>query len=154
MAQQDQIEDPFAGADVDTDEFDTPQREFVTIHDLKDRLCVINARRLEQGKGKQDNEPYKYVVADVIIVDGELTELIDHLPFVAPNMHINAKALVSQLEDRVGKNRAYLCRIDAAPSSYNRQVMAYGVRKHEITDADKAAALPAWRKYAQDQAFA
>jgi hypothetical protein len=148
-----EIEDPFAGAD-ETDEFDTPQMEFVTIHDLKDRLSVINAKRVETGKGKQDNEPYEFIVADVVIIDGDVTDLIDRLPFVAVNMHITAKALVGQLKDRVGKNKPFLCRIDAAPSSFNRQVMAYGVRKHEITDADKAAALPAWRKYAQDQAFA
>jgi hypothetical protein len=148
------IEDPFAGADETDDEFDTPQMEFVTIHDLKDRLCIINAKRMEVGKGKNDNEPYDFVVADVIIVDGDTTDLIDRLPFVAENMHINAKAIVGQLEDRVGRNRPYLCRIDAAPSSFNRQVMAYGVRKHEITDADKASAMPAWRKYAQDRAFA
>jgi hypothetical protein len=148
------IEDPFAGADETDDEFDTPQMEFVTIHDLKDRLCIINAKRMEVGKSKQGGEEYEFVVADVIIVDGETTDLIDRLPFVAENMHINAKALVSQLRDRVGRNRPYLCRIDAAPSSFNRQVMAYGVRKHEITDADKAAAMPAWRKYTQDHTFA
>ena len=147
-----QIADPFAGAD-ESDDFDTPQTEYVTIHDLKDRLCVINAKRLEQGKGKQDGEPYDYIVADVVIVDGQTTDLIKALPFVAENMHINAKGLITQLRDRVGRNRAFLCRIDAAPSSFNRQVMAYGVRKHEVTDADKALALPAWRKYAQDQAF-
>jgi hypothetical protein len=148
------IQDPFAGAD-EADEFDTPQMEFVTIHDLKDRLCVINAKRVEVGKSKdKDKDDYEFVVADVIIVDGPTTDLITHLPFVAENMHLNAKAIVGQIKDRAGRNRPFLCRVDAAPSSYNKQVMAYGVRKHEVTDADKAAALPAWRKYAQDQAFA
>jgi len=146
------IEDPFAGAD-EADEFDTPQTEYVTIHELKDRLCVINPKRVETGKGKQDQEPYDFIVADVIIVDGPTTDLITSLPFVAENMHINAKAIVSQLKDRAGKNRPFLCRVDAAPSSFNKQVMAYGVKKHEITDADKAAAIGPWRKYAQDQAF-
>lgn len=140
----DEIEDPFAGAE-DTDEFATATTEWLRLEDLDERLCVFRVRKVGTKKG--DDGPYPYVEADVIVIDGPPLDLLPTVPGVVSGMHINATGVVGQLEPYAGKLVPFIARLDSVPSKRNKNIKVMGVRKHEVTAADKAAALPEWRKY-------
>lgn len=145
-----QIEDPFAGADED-DEFDTPQTSYLKLENLDGRLLVIDVIKLgtKQGDGE-----YGYAECNVVVVDGDPIEpFLPAVPGVVMSMHISATAVYNELErhHRSKPGKPYLCRPDAMVNKRKQTVM--GVRKHEITDADKAAARTPWRKYKAEVPF-
>jgi hypothetical protein len=145
--------DPFAtGTTSEDDPFATPTTEFVEIADLDGRLIVVLPDRIEQANGKSDGKPYDKVIGDVIVVDGPTTDKITELPFVVEDMHLSSKMVVGQLRPKVGKGVPVLARVNSKPSSFNRQVKAYGLG--DPTDADRGKALPAYRQYMADKASA
>lgn len=144
--------DPFATSATSEDPFATPSTEFVEVADLDGRLLVIFPHRVEQAVGKSDGKPYDKIIADVIVVDGPTTDKITEVPFVVEDMHFSAKMIVGQLRPYVGKNRPVLGRVNSKPSSFNKQVKAYGLGDPE--QADKAKALPALREYEANKAQA
>jgi len=142
------FDDPFAGAD-ESDEFATPGTGFVDIHELKDRLCIFVPLRAEIGTSKQDGKDYTRIVTDVIVLDGEPTDLMPSIPHLVPEFFVSSKLMVGQLRRLVGKGKPMLGRINGKPSSFNKQVLAYGIGDPE--ESDKAAAMPAWAKYRAGQ---
>ncbi len=143
------IEDPFAGASPDDDEFATPGSGFVDIHELKDRLCIFVPLRTETETSKQNGKPYTRIVADVIVLDGPTTELMPELPHLIEEFFVSSKLMVGQMRRLVGKGRPMLGRVNGKPSSYNKQVLAYGIGDPE--ESDKVLASPAWHKYRAGQ---
>lgn len=127
------------------DEFDIPQTTYLELKDLADHLIVIHVNKLgtKQGDGE-----YGYADCDVIVVDGEPVEpFLPTVPGVVLGMHISATAVFNALErhHRAKPGRPFLCRPDAMVNKRKQVVM--GVRKHEVTDADKAKARGPWREY-------
>ena len=143
------IDDPFAGADETGDEFATPSSGFVDIHELKDRLCIFVPLRAEAGTSKQDGKDYTRIVADVIVLDGEPTDLMPSIPHLVPEFFVSSKMMVGQLRRLVGKGKPMLGRVNGKPSTFNKQVLAYAIGDPE--DADKATAYAAWAKYRAGQ---
>lgn len=144
------IPDPFAGADPDEDEFATPDRNFLAVDDLDGRLVIIFPHSIaEVASTKPNGKPYDRVTADVVVVDGTVTDKLDQVPFLAENMYLSAGSLVGAVRKHVGKGKPVLGRVDSRPSSYNKQVKAYGLA--DPTDADKKAASPALAKYRAGQ---
>lgn len=136
-------DDPFAGADADEDEFATPKTEFLGLADLEGRLLVIDVLSVETAKGVDGD--YEFAKCNVVVVDGPTLELLPQVPGVVRGMHINAKGVLPQIEGYAGTGKPFLCRPDVIENKRRQRVA--GVRKHEITDADKALARPAWRAY-------
>jgi len=144
-----QIEDPFAGADEDED-FASPDKNFLGVDDLDGRLVIIFPHAIaEVASTKPGGKPYDRVTADVVVVDGAPTDKLTSLPHLATDMYLSASALVGAVRKHVGKGKPVLGRVDSRPSSYNKQVKAYGLA--DPTDADKAAARPALAKYRAGQ---
>lgn len=145
-----QIEDPFAGADED-DEFDTPQTTYLKLEHLQDRLLIIDVIKLgtKQGEGE-----YAYAECNVVVVDGDPIEpLLPTVPGAVMAMHISGTYTYPNLEQhfRTKPGKPFLCRPDGVVNKRKQVVM--GFRKHEITDADKAAARTPWRKYKSEVPF-
>lgn len=141
----DQIKDPFAGAE-DDDEFDTPQTSYLEFKALDGRLLVIDVVKLGTKKGTDGD--YGYAECNVVVVDGQpIPEFVPTIPGVVMSMHISATAVYNELERhfRNKPGKPYLCRPDGFTNKLKQVVM--GVRKHEITEADKAAARGPWRQY-------
>jgi len=149
MTEASEIEDPFEGVDEDADEFATARREWLDLAALDERLVMFVVKKIGEKKG-QDG-PYEYVEADVIVCDGEpLGELLPTVPYTVAGMHINATGVVDQLKEYAGKAVPFLARLDSVPSKRNKNIKVMGVRKHEVTPADKLLARPLWRQYKQD----
>lgn len=139
-------EDPFAGADADNDEFETAKTEYLGLGDLTDHLVVIDV--LSIGTKQGDGE-YEYAECNVVVVDGPTLELLPRVPAVVERMHISASGVVPQIKHLAGSGKPFLCRPDFVINKRKQKVV--GVRKNEVTDADKAKALPVWRKYRAGQ---
>ena len=140
-------EDPFAGVDED---FDNPDRDFLEIDDLDGRLVIVFPLSSSLEKSTKPNgKDFTRVVADVVIVDGPTTAKIPHLPFLAKDFYLSAGAVVGAVKSKVGTGRPVLGRVDSRPSSYNKQVKAYGLADAEDKDKDKAR--PALAKYRAGQ---
>lgn len=140
-----EIDDPFAGANADEDEFATPVREWLGIEDLDGRLVIVFPEKSTTKVSRTNGQEYEVVIGDVVIVDGPVTDKIPALPHLAPAMHLSSSGVVAGLRANVGKGKPVLGRIDSRPSTYNKKVMAYGMADPE--GADKREALPALRKY-------
>jgi len=141
-----EIEDPFAGANDLEDEFETAKTEYVRLEDLDGRLCVFDALRMGEKTGTDG--PYPFITANVIVVDGPEAEIAGvKVPGVVEGLHVIASGVIPQLEPYVGKHKPFLARLDSVPSNRNRKIKVMGVKKHEVTDADKAAARGPWRAY-------
>ena len=138
-----EIEDPFAGAD----EFETAKTAWLSLDSLTDRLIVIDVLKVGTKKGT-DGE-YDYAECNVLVIDGPPLELLPQVPGVAERMHISGTYVLDQIRHLAGTGKPFLCRPDAVVNKRKQTVM--GVRKHEVTDADKAKALPVWRAYRAGQ---
>ena len=148
MTTQD-IEDPFAGANPDDDEFATPVRNFLSIEDLDGRLVIAFPHSIDTLTSPKNGKDYQRIIADVVVVDGKTTDKLPKLPHLATDMHLSATGVVASLRAMVGKGRPVLGRVDSRPSSFNKNVPAYGLA--DPTDADKAAARPALAQYRAGQ---
>lgn len=136
-------EDPWAGVD-DADEFETPKTAFLGLIDLEDRLIVIDV--LKTGTKRGTDGDYDYAECNVLVVDGEpIDGFLPAVPGVVERMHISATAVYDAIEHLAGKRKPFLCRPDVFINKRKQKVA--GVRKHEVTDADKAAASGPWRRY-------
>lgn len=140
------IEDPFAGVDEDEDEFATAQTEWLRLEDLDERLVIFDV--IKMGTKKGTDGPYDYAECNVVVLDGTPIEpFVPTIPGTYQGLHVIAGGVVPQLKPYAGTGKPFLARLDSVPSNRNKKIKVMGVRKHEITPADKAAALPVWRKY-------
>lgn len=148
------IQDPWATNGTDEtgeDEFATAKTEWLDLTALDGRLIVIDVLSLDTKKG-QDGEDYPYAECNVIVLDGEpIPGLLDTVPGVSEGMHISATGVFGQIKGFAGKGKPFLARLDSVPSKRNKQIKVMGVRKHEVTETDKALALPVWRQYRSGQ---
>lgn len=144
--------DPFATTatdpnEVDSLDFDDPGSDFVTIHDIDGRtVCVFpkEIRREAAKDPKPGKETFEKVVADVIVLDGPVTDAIQQVPGLIPDMHLSAGAVVAAIRGNVRTKRPIMGRIDSRPSRNNRQVKAYGLQA--VDAATKAKYAPAVRQ--------
>jgi len=141
------IADPFVSGAPEEDEFATPQTEWLALADLEDRLIVIEV--LSTGTKRGTDGEYEYAECNVIVVDGEPMPLLPNVPGVVERMHISATAVYNAIKHLAGTGKPFLCRPDVMVNKRKQKVA--GVRKHEVTDADKAKALPVWRAYRAGQ---
>lgn len=121
------------------DLFDAATTTYVEIGDVDGRLICVFGHRIAQANGK-NGDPYDYVEADVLVLDGPVTEKIDQVPTLIEGMRLSAAKVVDQLRTAVRKGRPVLGRVNSKPSQFNKHVPAYGLA--EPTDADKALARP------------
>lgn len=124
---------PFATTSPATDstlEFDDPTTEFVTIDDLDGRTICVFAKESQIAEStKPGGKPYPKVIADVIVLDGPVTDKIAELPMLVPDMHLSATAVVASVKPGVRTKRPIMGKVDSRPSQYNRQVKAYGLQQ-------------------------
>ena len=116
-----------AGADVL--DFEDPTTEFVTIEDIDGRTVAVFGKEIRRDKGKSDGKEYDKVIADVIVLDGPVTDKITEVPMLIPDMHLSAGAVVGAVRGTVRTGKPVMGKVDSRPSQYNKKVMAYGLQK-------------------------
>lgn len=149
-----EYDDPFAGASEDDDEFGTATNTWLTLDMLDERLVIFDVIKMGTKKGA-DGE-YEYAECNVIVLDGDPIEgFVDTIPGSSMGLHVSATGVKDQLKawHRANPGKPFLARLDSVPSRRNKAIKVMGVKKHEITDADKAAARGPWRKYKTEVPF-
>lgn len=140
-------EDMFADPEAKSSE------DFVTVDDLDGRLICVYPKECRREKStKSDGKDYDKIVADVIVLDGPVTEKIGSVPLFVPDMHFNAWAVTSRIKGNVGTGKPVLGRIDSRPSKVDRRIPAYGIQP--ATAQEKVAAAPIVRSVIAAQDFA
>lgn len=137
-----------------TDPFSSAREAFVKMDDVEGRLLLITAtdsgeRQSNLPKAK-DGEMYTYVVTDTVVLDGEISEMIDEVPTVLEGFQFSGQAVTGQLLPAVKKYQSgngtgmVLGRLGTKGNQWKTQTWVI----QEPTDEDKAVA----RKYLADVA--
>lgn len=126
-----------------TDEFvieiEDAQSDYVRIGDIDGRDVVVFPTKIGTGKG-DNGEPYEFLTADVIVLNGERTELMDEIPFVVTAMRLTSQPLVSNGKRMLAKgpDKPFAGRINSQKGKFNNK--AYGVTAWEPDSPVRALA--------------
>jgi hypothetical protein len=93
-----------------TDPFSSAREAFVKMDDVEGRLLLITVtddgeRESTLPKAK-DGDTYTYVVADVAVLDGDPSEMLDEIPMVLEDFQFSGEAVTGQLLPALKKLRA------------------------------------------------
>lgn len=88
-----------------TDPFTSSKSAFVKMTDLQGRLLLIRPRAKGERQTTQPGQTgmYPYMVTDTVVLDGELTELIDELPKDLTGFQFAGDAVFPVLDGALGK---------------------------------------------------
>lgn len=90
------------------DPFGAPQTSFISIReDFMNRLILMTLRGIECGvpstaPGSKEGTTYDRVIADVVVLDGPITQNIDAIPCKFESMFLSGGALVPMISKPVG----------------------------------------------------
>lgn len=137
-----------------TDPFSSARAAFVKMDDVEGRLLLItvseSGERESNLPGAKQGDTYTYVVSDTVVLDGEITDMIDEVPMVLEDFQFSGEAVTGQLMGPLKKLKAgkgngmVLGRLGTKPNKFKTQTWVL----QEPTDEDKAVA----RKYLADEA--
>jgi len=111
-------------------EIEDAQSDLVRVADIDGRNVVIFPEKIDKDKG-DDGKPYNYLQADVIVLDGPVTELMDTIPFVVTSMRLTSGPLVRNGERvmKKGKDKPFAGRINSQKGKFGNK--AYGITTWE-----------------------
>ena len=93
-----------------TDPFSDAREAFVKMDDVEGRLLLITVTddgeresNLPQSKA---GDTYTYIIADVAVLDGDVSEMIDEVPTLLEDFQLTGDAVTGQLLPALKKMRA------------------------------------------------
>lgn len=93
-----------------TDPFSDAREAFVKMDDVEGRLLLItvtdDGERESNLPGAKAGDMYTYVVADVAVLDGDVTDMIDEVPMLLEDFQLTGDAVTGQLLPALKKLRA------------------------------------------------
>ncbi len=131
-----------------TDPFSDARSGFVKLEDLLGRLLLVVPKSIEERASTlpgSQGKMYASITADVIILDGPVTDLIDEVPLTLEGTYISGAVIVAQLKPKVGTHGMVLGRLGQQPAQTKGFGPAWVLR--EPTDNDKVLARPAASAY-------
>lgn len=138
-----------------TDEFtieiEDAQSDYVRVNDIDGRNVVVFPSKVDTAKG-DNGEPYEFLVADVIVLDGAVTELMDTIPFVVTDMRLTSQPLVSNGKRMLkkGTDKPFAGKINSQKGKFGNK--AYGITTWEPEEPKRALANTEAKKYMQSRA--
>ncbi len=135
------------------DPFSDARAGFVKLDDLLGRLLLVIPLTIEDRDSTQPGsagKTYESITADVIVCDGEVTDMIEEVPTTLEGIFISGGVIVPQLKPklpRAGKGSGMvLGRLAQQPSQRFAKGSPAWVLA-EPTDADKVIARPLANAY-------
>lgn len=128
------------------DPFDDARSGFVKLDDLLGRLLIVAPKSLEQRKSKENGDMYDVVIADVVVCDGAVTDVIEQVPTTLDGIMFGGVVVVNQLRSKIRDGRLVLGRMGQQAN----QTRAKGAPAWVLeppTDADKVIARPLAKEY-------
>lgn len=129
-----------------TDPFSSAREAFVKMDDVEGRLLLItlldSGERESTLKGAKDGETYIFVETDTVVLDGDVSEMIDEVPMVLEGFQFSGQAVTGQLVPQLKKKNAgtgtgmVLGRLGTKPNSFKTKTWIL----QEPTEADKVVA--------------
>lgn len=93
-----------------TDPFSTAREAFVKMDDVEGRLLLItvtdSGERQSTLKNAKDGEMYAYIVTDTVVLDGDVTEMIEEVPTLLEDFQFSGQAVTGQLLPALKKRNA------------------------------------------------
>jgi hypothetical protein len=136
-----------------TDPFSSAREAFVKMDDVEGRLLLItvldSGERESTLRGAKEGETYTFVETDTVVLDGDVTEMIDEVPMVLEGFQFSGQAVTGQLVPQLKKKNAgtgtglVLGRLGTKPNQFKTKTWIL----QEPTDSDKAVA----RKYLAEE---
>lgn len=129
-----------------TIEIEDAQSDYVKIADIDGRNVVVFPEKIDKAKG-DNGEMYNYLKADVIVLDGPTTELMDTIPYVVTGMRLTSQPLVSNGERllKKGPDKPFAGKINSQKGKFGNK--AYGITTWEPDDSIRALANTEAKKY-------
>jgi hypothetical protein len=129
-----------------TDPFSTAREAFVKMDDVEGRLLLITVtdcgERESTLKGAKEGETYTYIVTDTVVLDGDVTEMIEEVPTLLEDFQFSGQAVTGQLlpalkKRNMGKGTGMvLGRLGTKPNSWKTKTWVI----QAPTDADAVVA--------------
>lgn len=123
------------------DPFNDPQSEFITAKDFVGRLLLVTPTGVETGivstMPGAEGKTYDRVIADVVVLDGAVTDKFDTIPCRIEAQLLSGAALVPQLTKRTSAGpvpgKMTLGRVTTRKGKFPQPAVVLA----EPTDADK-----------------
>lgn len=125
---------------------DATGADFTRISDVDGRSMVVWALELDKAKGN-DGEPYDYVQAEVIVLDGEDTEKVTVGELF--EIRFTTDSIVRQLKKNLASGRPRLGRVSSMKSRYGTRAYSLDPVPEDSPARAKVAAALATREAAQ-----
>ena len=138
------------------DPFSDARAGFVKLDDLLGRLLLIVPLSIEERASTQPGrvgETYESITADVIVCDGEVTDMIEEVPMTLEGIFVSGGVIVPQLKPKLPRGGSatggmVLGRLGQQPSQHKKGSPAWVLQ--EPTEEDKVIARPLARDYLAD----
>lgn len=132
-----------------TDPFSDARSGFVKLDDLLGRLLLVIPQSIEtrpsRMAGAAPGATYESITADVIVLDGDITELVEEVPMTIEGTYISGGVIVPQLKPKIASKGMVLGRLGQQPSQTPKFGPAWVLQPP--TDKDKVLARPAAKAY-------
>jgi hypothetical protein len=129
--------------------FEDAQSDYVKIEHLDGRDVVVFPLTVHTASedDKKAEKDYDYLVADVVVLSGETTDMIDAVPSVIGAMRLSSSPLMRNGERmlRKGPQKPFAGRINSRKGQKGNK--AYGIESWGPEDAVRALANEQGRKY-------
>lgn len=136
-----------------TDPFSTAREAFVKMDDVEGRLLLItvtdSGERESNLPQSKEGDTYAYVVTDTVVLDGDVSEMLDEIPTVLEDFQFSGQAVTGQLLPALKKRNAgkgtgmVLGRLGTKPNKFKTKTWVI----QAPTDADAVVA----RKWLADE---
>jgi hypothetical protein len=138
---------------VEKDPFSDARAGFVKLDDLVDRLVLVVPLSIEERKSTlpgSEGKTYESITADVIVCDGDVTDMIEEVPMVLEGIFVSGGVIVPQVKPKLPRGNKeggmVLGRLGQQPSqTYKKGSPAWVL--NEPTDEDKVIARPLAKAY-------
>jgi hypothetical protein len=136
---------------VTEDPFDTARTNFAGLGDFEGRAVLVLPTELQKDipSNRAGGGTYERVVADVIVLDGDLDDElgIDELPAIFDGMFISGSVVVPQLRGSLKNRKPKLGVVVKQPARTKGNNPAILLDGDAITEDQKKLARKAWEAY-------
>lgn len=136
------------------DDFDDPKTEYASVEHLDGRVVMFYVKRIDSNIMGNNGKPYDRVVCDVVVLNGDVTELVPEVPGIIENMFVSNVSIVPRIRGGLKTDRPLLGYVDSQPSKQNKKVLAYGFQKLNADDERRKLGPAGARMYRTAQAEA
>lgn len=131
-----------------TDPFSTARAAFVKMDDVEGRLLLItvisSGERESNLPGSKAGDTYTYIVTDTVVLDGEVSDMIEEVPTTLEDFQFSGEAVTGQLAPALRKDvKMVLGRLGTKPNKFKTKTWIL----NEPTEEDILVA----RKYLEEE---